>query len=146
VSTDVENVAIVERAYRVWRDEGLGGLRSLMHDEVEFHPPPQAPEPGPFRGPDEILRVVASYTESFGQFLPVPDRVLPGAGPDQVVVLATLTTVGRESGAEFTMPVGHLLTLRDGKVVRLQVFDEQEEALAAAGLDPDAAGLGSEPG
>lgn len=134
--TDEENVATVERAYRTWRERGIEGLRPLMHDEVEWHPPPQAPEPGPFRGPDEILRVAASYMESFGEFRPVPDRILPGASRGQIVVLATLTTVGKESGAEFTMPVGHLLTLREGKVVRFQVFTEQDEALAAAGLEP----------
>ena len=136
MSDPVENVAFVERAYGIWRDEGLEGLRSVMHDEVEWLPPPQAPEPGPFRGPEEILRVARSYMESFGEFMPVPDRVLAGAEPDQVVVLATLTTRGRESGAEFSIPVGHLLTLRDGKVLRFQVFTEQDEALEAGGLKP----------
>ena len=130
------DVAIVEHAYRTWREEGLEGLRSVMHEEAEWHPPPQAPEPGPYRGREEILHAASSYMESFGEFRPVPDRILPGASPDQVLVLATLTTVGRESRAEFTMPVGHLLTLRDGKVVRFQVFTDQDAALAAAGLEP----------
>lgn len=129
-----EDVAIVERAYRTWHEAGVEGLRSVMHEEVEWHPPPQAPEPGPFRGRDEILRVASSYMESFGEFRPVPDRIVPGAQPDQILVLATLTTVGRESGAELTMSEGHLLTLRDGKVVRFRVFTDQDEALAAAGL------------
>jgi len=136
MSDPAENVAFVERAYGIWRDEGIDGLRSLMHDDVEWHPPPQAPEPGPFRGLEEILRVLRSYMESFGEFMPVPDRVLAGAEPDQVVVLATLTTRGRESGAELSIPVGHLLTLRDGKVLSFQVFTEQEAALRAAGLKP----------
>jgi ketosteroid isomerase-like protein len=134
VSADEENVAIVERPYRVWRERGIDGLRPLMHDEVEWHPPPQAPEPGPFRGPDEVMRVAAAYMESFGEFRPVPERILPGASADQIVVLANLTTVGRESGAEFTMAVAHIVTLRDRKVVRFRVFTEQDEALAAAGL------------
>ncbi len=50
-------------------------------------------------------------------------------------MLGTLTTVGRESGAEFTMPVGHLLTIRDGLVVRFRVIPDQAEAMAAAGLE-----------
>jgi ketosteroid isomerase-like protein len=129
-----ENVAIAERAYAIWREDGLEGLRAVMHDDVEWHPPPQAPEPGPFRGPEEILRVANSYMESFGEFRPVPDRIVPGAEPDQVLVLANLTTVGRESGAEFTMPVGHLITIRGGLVARFQVFPKQDDALRAAGL------------
>jgi ketosteroid isomerase-like protein len=134
MSQPAENVALVERAYALWAEDGLEGLRAVMHDEVEWHPPPQAPEPGPFRGPEEILRVANSYMESFGEFRPVPDRIVPGAEPDQVLVLANLTTVGRESGAEFTMPVGHLITIRGGLVARFQVFPEQDDALRAAGL------------
>ena len=34
------------------------------------------------------------------------------------------------------MPVGHLITMRDGKVLRFQVFPDQDEAFAAAGLEP----------
>jgi ketosteroid isomerase-like protein len=134
MSEPADIIELVERAYRTWRDEGIEGLRAVMHPDVEWHPPPQAPEPGPFRGPDEVIRTAREYMESFGEFRPVPDRILLGAAPDQVVVLATLTTVGRESGAAFTMPVGHLLTIRDGLVVRFEVFPEQSEALRAAGL------------
>jgi ketosteroid isomerase-like protein len=137
VSDPAENVAVVERAYGLWREQGLEGLGAVMHDEVEWYPPPQAPEPGPFRGPEEILRVAREYMESFGEFRPEPDRIVPAAQPDRVLVLATLTTVGRESGAEFTMPVGHLLTLRDGLVAEFRVFPDQDAALRAAGLaDP----------
>jgi ketosteroid isomerase-like protein len=136
VTSAAQNVEIVDRAYRSWRERGLEGLVSVMHPEIEWHTPPQAPEPGPHRGREEILRVVGSYLDSFEQFLPIPDRILPAAETDQVVVLATLTTRGRGSGAEVVMPVGHLLTIRDGKVARMQVFTEQRDALAAAGLDP----------
>ena len=129
-----DDVALVDAAYRAWREQGVEGLLPLMHPEIEWHPPAQAPEPGPFRGREEILRMVDSYLESFGEFMPVPERILAGAGPGQVVVLANLTTRGRDSGAEFTMEVGHLLTVRDGKVVRFEVFTDRDAALAAAGL------------
>ena len=76
MSDPAENVAIVERAYAVWAERGLDGLREVMHDEVEWHPPPQAPEPGPFRGPDEIMRVVALL---HGELRRVPAG--PGPGP-----------------------------------------------------------------
>lgn len=131
-----ENIAVVERAYAIWGEKGLAGMRDVMHDEVEWHPPHNAPEPGPFRGADEIIRVAASYLESFGRFRPVPNRILPGAEADQVLVLATLTTIGSQSGVQFTLPVGHLLTIRDGKIYRFEVIPDQTEALAAAGLDP----------
>jgi ketosteroid isomerase-like protein len=134
VSEPAENVAIVERAYATWAERGLEGLREVMHEDVEWHPPPQAPEPGPFRGAEEILRAATAYMESFGEFRPVPEEIVPAAAPDTVLVLATLTTVGRESGAEFTMPVGHLITVRDGRIIRFRVIPDQSEARVAAGL------------
>jgi ketosteroid isomerase-like protein len=138
MTTD-ENIAVVERAYAIWADKGLAGMREVMHDQVEWHPPYNAPEPGPFRGADEIIRVAASYMESFGRFRPVPNRILPAAEANQILVLATLTTVGSKSRVQFTLPVGHLLTIRDGKIARFEVIPDQAEALAAAGLDPDMA-------
>ena len=107
-----------------------------MHDEVEWHPHPQAPEPGPFRGPDEVIRVALSYTRGFGKYRPVPQRIAPGAEPGEVLGLATYTTVGREGGQEFTMPIGHLLKVRDGRIAYFEEIPDQLEAFAAAGVDP----------
>ena len=40
----------------------------------------------------------------------------------------------RGSGAEIETLVGHLFTMRDGLIVRLQTFPQREKALEAAGL------------
>jgi hypothetical protein len=105
-----------------------------MHDEVEWHPPPQAPEPGPLRGPDEIMRVAAAYMESFGEFRPIPERIRSERRSDRRPRQPDDCRPGEQ--AKFTMPVARIVTLRDRKVVRFQVFTEQDEALAAAGLEP----------
>jgi hypothetical protein len=131
-----ENLAIVARFYEAWYADGIEGLRALFHDDAQWHPDPRAPEPGPFRGPDEIIRVGTSYTREFGKYRPVLQELLPGAAPDEVLGLATYTTVGREGGQEFTLAIGHLFNVRDGKVVRFEEIPDQLEAFAAAGIDP----------
>src|SRR5215213_1924340 len=135
MSDAADNIAIVSRFYELWAESGIDGVRSVLHDSVEWHPHPQAPEPGPFRGPDEVIRVAASYTRGFGRYRPIIQDVLPGAAPDEVLVLATYTTVGREGGQEFTMPIGHLLIVRDGRIARFEEMPDQVEAFAAAGID-----------
>lgn len=131
-----ETVAVVERFYDLWAEGGLEGLRPIMHDEVEWHPHPQAPEPGPFRGPEEVIRVALSYTRGFGKYRPVAQRIEHGAEPGEVLGLATYTTVGREGGQEFTIPIGHLLKVRDDRIAYFEEIPDQLEAFAAAGIDP----------
>ena len=50
----------------------------------------------------------------------------------RVVVAVRLSGRGRESGVELEMHVAHLWTVRDGKVVRGDVYRTADEALEAA--------------
>jgi ketosteroid isomerase-like protein len=52
----------------------------------------------------------------------------------RVLVLGDLHMRGRESGVELDQPLGWLLTFRDGKLLRYEVFADQGEARRAAGL------------
>jgi ketosteroid isomerase-like protein len=131
-----DDTAVAERFYALWAEGGIAGLRPIITDDVEWQPHPQAPEPGPFHGPDEVIRVATSYTRGFGRYRPVPHAIHPGSVEGEVLGLATYTTVGREGGQEFTVPVGHLLTIRDGKVARFEEIPDLVEALAAVGIDP----------
>jgi ketosteroid isomerase-like protein len=40
----------------------------------------------------------------------------------------------KQSGAAVEIPAAHVITLRDGRIVRIQVFLDRAEALEAAGL------------
>jgi ketosteroid isomerase-like protein len=54
---------------------------------------------------------------------------------EQVVSLVDLVGRGRASGAEVTMPLGFVMTLRDGRIVRQEQYEDWDAALAAAGVD-----------
>ena len=51
---------------------------------------------------------------------------------DHVVVLTTYHGRGRESGVEIEQLGAHVFQLRDGKVVRLEIFVSRETAIASA--------------
>ena len=53
---------------------------------------------------------------------------------DYVVVLATYRGTGKGSGVEIVQEGAHVFRLRDGKVVRLEIFASREKALAAVAL------------
>ena len=57
------------------------------------------------------------------------------ASGDFVVVLTRYTGRGKGSRVEVDTRGAHLWTLRDGRVIRLEVFSSRERALAAAGIE-----------
>jgi uncharacterized protein len=58
---------------------------------------------------------------------------------DHVVVLASYIGRGRGSGVEIRQEGAHVFKLRDGKVVRLEIFANRRKALESVGALPDRA-------
>jgi ketosteroid isomerase-like protein len=54
---------------------------------------------------------------------------------DHVVVFATYHGVGKGSGVEITHEGAHVFELRDGKVVRLEIFASRAKALESVGAE-----------
>jgi ketosteroid isomerase-like protein len=53
---------------------------------------------------------------------------------DQVVAVTRERAVGRASGVPVVSMAVSVWTLADGKVIQVQVFDDRQQALEAAGL------------
>jgi ketosteroid isomerase-like protein len=54
----------------------------------------------------------------------------------RIVVLGETVGRGRLSGLPFQSPFGHIWTVNDGKVVRIESYLDHDLALAAVGLPP----------
>jgi ketosteroid isomerase-like protein len=88
---------------------------------------------GVFFGPDALQGALKELRESFEdlsyeaeQFLETPDG--------RVLVLIRARARGRGSGVEIDDRIAWVWTFRDDKAVRLDVYEEREEALKAVGL------------
>jgi len=125
---------IVRPAYEAWNEGDMGQFFDLLAPDVEWWPSEQSPEPGPFRGHDELRRFMRSYYDSFDEITFELEDVLEGGEPDQVLVLLTLHTRGKGSGVEVDVRIGHVLTVRGGRIAHGRVYTNPEEARAAAGL------------
>jgi ketosteroid isomerase-like protein len=55
---------------------------------------------------------------------------------DHVVVLTRYHGRGKGSGVEIHQPGAHVFELRDGKVVRLEIFADRERAIESVGSRP----------
>ena len=136
----LESVEVVVRGYRAFIDGDFAAIAELLDDEVEWYPL----DSGPLSYVDQenVLGVVAErYREQYRVEL---ERCV-GVG-DQVVVGFRASKESRDpddqrplqSRRKFSVErYSAVVTIRDGRVVRVQDFPHLEAAFAAAGIDPE---------
>jgi ketosteroid isomerase-like protein len=128
-----ENVEIVRRAYAALAEEGVEAMLAFTDPQFEMTTPPSlASEPDIYRGHDGVRRWFDSFNDGLeGVYLEGQEFT---ASADQVLVVTLLRGTGRSTGIEVEQQAFLLWTLRDGLVVRGDVFAERGPALEAAGL------------
>jgi uncharacterized protein len=102
------------------------------HPDIELITTDRVTNPGTYRGVDDIRRFFEDLFAPFEQVVAEPEEFLERG--DQIVVLVVVRSRPRGSSAFIENRIGHLWTMRDGQVVRFQIFPEREKALEAAGL------------
>ena len=130
-----ENVQIVRRIYEAW-EKGAPGDSGLLDPEIEWVNPSGAVEPGTRLGAESFGEAAVSVSDS-SKGLRVEIEELIDRG-DRVIVIGTLHGMGRGSGADVERRHGYIWTIRDGKAVRFEWFNDPREALEAAGLSEPA--------
>jgi ketosteroid isomerase-like protein len=127
-----EHVEIVRRIYATWAPGSSPSESSLLHPDIEWINPPYALEPGTRKGIDAFASITGELNDRFEDFRMEVERLIDMG--DRVVVIATMRGRGAGSGIEVENRHGSVWTVRDGKAVRFQWFQEPEEALEVAGL------------
>jgi ketosteroid isomerase-like protein len=118
------NVDLVREIMARW-DKGAS-TADLIAEDLEYVNPPYAVEAGTRRDRTALGGVLDVYPD----FRLEPERFVD-AGDDVVVLgLAHGTSA---SGLEASWRQGHVWTIREGKAVRFQWFNDPAEALEAAG-------------
>jgi ketosteroid isomerase-like protein len=125
-----ENVEIVRRAVDAFNAQDTERLLSMCDPAIEFR---SAVEQKTYRGLDELVRYregVAAVMEDFH----IEDSRFLDAGGDRVVQLYRLVGRGAGSGVPVSREVSALWQLRNGKLLKGEVYLDQRQALEAAGL------------
>jgi len=110
----------------------LHPLFSLLAEDAEYVNPDFAMEPGIRRGRSEFEAAVRRIFETF-EFSRFDIARLALVGDDLVAVL-DVEGHGRTSEAPVRRRFGHLVSFRDGRIVRLEWFLDPGRALEAVGL------------
>jgi len=128
-----QNVEVVRRIERAFNEGDIDALVAELDPAVEW-------EEQPIPGIDPIYHGhegVRRWAEAImGQELGALQAHVEGftdAG-DAVIASTRISGAGQSSGVEVQMHVQLVVSFREGKVARRQVFQRREEALEAVGL------------
>lgn len=127
-----KNVEIVERIYgAVTRGEVETVLSYLDHD-IEWSEPPQSPGAAVYRGRDGVRRSYTRWVRGWADYrLDVEELIDAG---EHVLARCRQRVRGKTSGVEVEQRLFAAWSLGDGKVVRMQMYHDEAEALEAVGL------------
>jgi ketosteroid isomerase-like protein len=129
-----ENVEVVRDQFAATNERDFARAMSHYAEDVELVVHPDAfLEGGTFKGRDAVGRWFGDWFRTFepGYHLEIQESRDLG---DTVFLNASHHGRGRASGAEVHGQTGYLYTLRDGKIVRAELYPSPADALEAAGV------------
>jgi ketosteroid isomerase-like protein len=129
VTGDSSALQVVRDMYEAIDRRDYDAGFALLSDDFEWQEPAQAIHAGTHRGFQHIRERLEAQLEVFDEFTIEPEEFRAKSG--RVAVSVRQRARGGMSGAEVEIRIGHLWTIRDGKIARLNVFAARDEALRA---------------
>ena len=120
------------RVAQAFNEEGWEGLLAFAARDFEFHEPPEQPGATVFRGHQAAREGWARWAEAWTEERSEPQdlRELPDG---RLLVFTHQRMRGRD-GIEVKHDAAHIITLKNGQMLRWQSFWDRANALEAAGL------------
>ncbi len=128
-----ENVEIVRRNNDAYNSRDLETYLHTVAETVTFRSRFSVMDSRVYRGRDDLRRYFAELDEIWSRYEMNLERVV-AVGTTRVAGLFHLHAVGRESGVQLEEHPGVVFTLDAGKVVEIDAYATQAEALEAVGL------------
>jgi len=128
------NFELARVAYDAFSRKDYDTVLAMADPEIEYEFVGRFAEGNVFQGPGAIRDLWSQLDEVFLEWRSQPEELIDLE--DQVLVLAREKGVGRASGLEFDQKVGHLISFRNSRITRFQVFGSWRRALRAVGIGP----------
>lgn len=131
-----EHAALVERLYEAFNRRDPGGIVAVCDERMEFYPVVTAEAAGrdaPYVGPSGLHDYLADAAEVWEELLITPSQIEQRG--DRLLVRGRVYARSRELGIR-DMPVAWIWEVRDGLVVRGEVFPDLEHAFERFSVAP----------
>jgi uncharacterized protein len=128
-----ENVEIVRRSTDAYNRRAFDDAAPDMDPGIEWDMSRvPIPEAGVYRGFAGLLTFLGLWDESWESHQIEPQEFIDAG--DQVISISRQLGRGRVSGVEVEQQIAQIWTLRDRKIVRMEMYPSRAEALEAVGL------------
>jgi ketosteroid isomerase-like protein len=128
-----ENVEFTRRAFDAFERGDLSAVLETFSPDLVTYIAPPIPVAGTYHGPEGFLQVTLDWAEGFDEVVMTGEEFFDAPG-DQVVTRVRHRASGAESGVPVETDLWYVWTIREGKTVRADVFNDKGEAFEAAGL------------
>jgi ketosteroid isomerase-like protein len=136
-----ENMAVVRDVISAVNERDVDRYLGHCTEGIQLHTPWAAVE-GVYEGADAIQRFFSDLRDTMPDFRLTIERLQP-IGADRVLAFLSASASGRASGLSGNVlpaatadavPTANIYDLADGKISRVRIFLDREQALEAAGL------------
>lgn len=129
-----ENVERICKGYAAFSRGDVDEAVEGFHPDIEWIGWDALPDGGMAHGRDGVRAFFQTWREAFDELTAEPEEIIEEG--EHIVVLTRVHGRSGGSTADITAPlVPWVWTVRDGQVVRMQMFASQAEAFEALGLD-----------
>ena len=131
-----ENVEVVRQLMALGeqaRESGVTPYTDLVTPDVEIDQSRRVFNPEIYRGLDGWVRMNDELREVWAEWRITVERIVDVG--DRVVSIATSRARGRGSGVETEFRAASIWTLLNGRVTRVEIGVDPDEALKAVGLE-----------
>ena len=127
-----ENVELVRRGFNAAMEEDWPTALDTLDPLAQIHDF-DIPDAGTYHGHDGFLAWLKTWGEGWESWR-VENVEFRAAGEEQVIALFHMIATGSGSGVEVERKDAIVYRLIDRQIVRMEYFNDQQQALEAAGL------------
>jgi ketosteroid isomerase-like protein len=125
------NVELIERAVAAVNTRDVEAYLACCTEDIELHTPVAAVG-GVYEGPGGIRRFFSDVEDAAPDFHLHVESVRPV--DDALLAFVNVTATGRASGLPAGTPTANVYEFADGKIRRVRIFADRQQALEAVGL------------
>ena len=127
-----ELLAFIRRGYELWNQGDVTAVSRMWSDDFEWHNDPSWPGQRVYYGRDTVVRFLEEEVADIIHLGEIDVERIESVG-DELVICMMAHTRGHDSNVDIgKVPIFHVARVRDGRVVRVRAFLDEDQAMAAA--------------